>query len=154
MSGTSKAADCACKLCKCVMRDLFNITFILVVILVVIEQVIVIQVVIWIVITIITIWRFIFRWALFIQKTFVIWRSAEERFSILRTIHIMGGFEGVIIVRQEFNEMSDRGRRVGLLKCLQSGPWNMTGRETAENIGSFWTMLVALENAKGFKFGG
>ena len=55
MSGISEAANCACKLCKCVRRDLLNIIFILIIILVIIEQVVVIQVVIWIVIRIITV---------------------------------------------------------------------------------------------------
>ena len=64
---------------------------------------------------------------------------------------MMGGFRGIILVRQEFNEMSDRGRRVELLRCLGSGPWSMTGRETMENVGCFWTLLVALESAEDFK---
>ena len=129
MSGMSKAANCACKLCKCVRRDLLNIIFILIIILVIIEQVVVIQVVIWIVIRIITVQRFISGWALFIQKTFIIQRCVERRCFILRMIYMMSNFGAVIIVKRKFNETSDRGRRVGLLRCLGSGPGSMTGKE-------------------------
>ena len=51
----------------------------------------------------------------------------------------MDDFGGVIIVRQEFNETSNRGRRVGLLRHLGSRPQSMMDKETAENVGSFWT---------------
>ena len=67
---------------------------------------------------------------------------------------MMGGFRGVIIIRQEFDKMSDRGRRVGLLRHLGSRPWSTTGRETAENVGNFQISLVTLESAEGFKSGG
>ena len=146
MSKTSKAADCTCKVCKCVTRDLLIIILILVVILVIIEQVIIIQVVIWIVIRIPTIWRFISR-ALFIWKMFIIWRSVEEEFSILRIICMMSGFGGVIIVRGKFDKTSNRGWRVGLLRCLGSGPWSMMSRETTDMLVVFrpcqllWKML-------------
>ena len=50
---------------------------------------------------------------------------------------MMSDFGGVIIVKRKFNETSDRGRRVGLLRCLGSGPGSMTGEETMENVGSF-----------------
>ena len=153
-SGTSKAADCACELCKCVMRDLLIIIFILIIVLVIIKWVIVIWVVIWIVIRISTIWRFISRWALFIWKTFIVWRSAEGGFSILRMICVMGGFRGIIIVRRKFDETSDRGWRVGLLRHLESGPQSMMGRETMEYVSSFQTLLIALDSAKGFESGG
>ena len=52
MSGTSKAADCACEVHKCVTRDLLIIILILIIILVVIEQVIIIWAVIQIVVRI------------------------------------------------------------------------------------------------------
>ena len=136
------------------MRDLLIIILILIVILVIIEQIIIIQVVIRIVIRIPTIRRFISRWALFIQKTFIVWRSAEGGFSISRTIHMMGGFGGVIIVGRKFDKMSDRGWRVGLLRRLGSRPWSTTGRETMEYISGFWTLSIALESAEGFESGG
>ena len=154
MSRMSEAADCTCEVHKHVTRDLLIIILILVIILVIIEQVIIIQVVIQIVIRIPTIQRFISRWALFIWKMFVIQRSAEGGFSILRMICMMSGFGGVIIVRGKFNEMSNRGWRVGLLGCLGSGPQSTTGRETMEYVGSFWTSSIALESAEGFESGG
>ena len=154
MSGTSEAADHACKVCKCVMRDLLIIILILIVILVVIERVIIIRVVIQIVVRIPTIWRFISGWALFIRKMFVIWRSAEGGFSVSRTIHMMSGFGGVIIVRGKFDKTSNRGWRVGLLRCLGSGPQSMTGGETTEYVSGFRTSLIALESAEGFESGG
>ena len=154
MSGMSKAADCACEVCKCVTRDLLIIILILIVILVIIEWVVIIRVVIRIVIRIPTIWRFISRWALFIWKMFVIRRSAEGGFSILRMIRMMGGFGDVIIVRGKFDKTSDRDWRVGLLRHLGSRPQSTTGRETAEYVSSFRTLSIALENAEGFKSGG
>ena len=136
------------------MRDLLIIILILVVILVVIEQVIIIQVVIRIVIRIPTIWRFISRWALFIWKMFIIQRSTEGGFSISRLIRMMGGFRGVIIVREKFNKTSDRGWRVGLLRCLGSGPRSTMDGETVEYVSSFQTLSIALESAEGFESGG
>ena len=109
MSRTSEAADRACEICKCVMRDLLIIILILVVKLVVIERVIIIWVVIRIVVRIPTIWRFISMWALFIWKMFIVQRSVEGGFSILRMIHMMSGFGGVIIIRGKFDETSNRG---------------------------------------------
>ena len=153
-SGTSKAADHACEVRKHVMRDLLIIILILVVVLVIIERVIIIQVVIRIVVRILTIQRFISGWALFIWKTLVVWRSAEGGFSISRTIRMMGGFGGVIIVRRKFDETSDRGWRVGLLRRLGSRPWSTTGGETTEYFSGFWTSSIALESAEGFESGG
>ena len=150
----SEAADRTCEVHKHVTRDLLIIILILVVVLGIIEWVIIIWVVIQIVVRIPTIRRFISRWALFIQKTFVIQRSAEGGFSILRTICMMGGFGGVIIVRRKFNEMSDRGWRVGLLRRLGSRPQSTTGGETAEYVSGFRTSSIALESAEGFKSGG
>ena len=67
---------------------------------------------------------------------------------------MMGGFGGVIIVMGKFDETSNRGWRVGLLRCLGSGPQSTTGGETTEYVGGFWTLLIALESAEGFKSGG
>ena len=78
----------------------------------------------------------------------------EGGFSISRMICMMSGFGGVIIVRGKFNKMSNRGWRVGLLRCLGSGPWSTTGGETVEYVGGFWTLLIALESAEGFESGG
>ena len=150
----SEAADRACEVHKRVTRDLLIIILILVVVLVIIEWVIIIQVVIRIVVRIPTIWRFISGWALFIWKMFVVRRSAEGGFSISRTIRMMGGFGGVIIVRRKFDETSDRGWRVGLLRCLESGPQSMMGGETVEYVSGFWTSSIALESAEGFESGG
>ena len=67
---------------------------------------------------------------------------------------MMGGFRGIIIIRRKFDETSDRGRRVGLLRHLESRPQSMTGRETVEYIGGFWILSVTLESAEDFKSGG
>ena len=67
---------------------------------------------------------------------------------------MMGGFRGVIIIRGKFDEMSDRGWRVGLLRCLGSGPWITTGGETTEYVSSFRTSSIALESAEDFESGG
>ena len=64
---------------------------------------------------------------------------------------MMGGFGGVIVIRGKFDEMSDRGWRVGLLRCLGSGPQSTMGGETMEYVGSFWTLLIALESAECFE---
>ena len=78
----------------------------------------------------------------------------EGGFSVLRRICVMGGFRGVIIVRGKFDEMSNRGWRVELLRCLGSRPWSTTDRETTEYVSSFQTSSIALESAEGFKSGG
>ena len=67
---------------------------------------------------------------------------------------MMSGFGGVIIIRRKFDEMIDRGWRVGLLRCLGSRPLSMMGRKTAEYVGSFQTSSIALESAESFKSGG
>ena len=66
---------------------------------------------------------------------------------------MMGGFGGVIIIRRKFDETSNRGWRVGLLRCLGSGPWSTTGGETVEYVSSFQTSSIALESAEGFESG-
>ena len=72
----------------------------------------------------------------------------------MRMIRMMSGFGGVIIVRGKFDETSNRGWRVGLLRHLGSGPWIMMGRETMEYVGGFQTLSIALESAEGFESGG
>ena len=66
----------------------------------------------------------------------------------------MDGFGGVIIVRRKFNKISNGGRRVGLLRHLESGPWSTMGGKTTEYVGSFQTLLIDLESAEGFESGG
>ena len=67
---------------------------------------------------------------------------------------MMGGFGGVIIIRRKFDETSDRGWRVGLLRRLGSRPRSTMGRETAEYVSGFRTSSIALESAEGFESGG
>ena len=67
---------------------------------------------------------------------------------------MMGGFGGVIIIRRKFDETSDRGWRVGLLRRLGSGPRSTTGGETTEYVSGFQTLSIALESAEGFESGG
>ena len=67
---------------------------------------------------------------------------------------MMGGFGGVIIVGRKFDETSDRGWRVGLLRRLGSRPRSTTGGETVEYVSGFRTSSIALESAEGFESGG